>query len=352
MSLELTDYIGLKNCHIVYPNSDPSIPESGIYINQLPGMSTELADKIANSEEINFKGVWDNVQANALMRFKDDVINKLYDSVKFNSIIYQTRKILKSQINQLIKVDKSPVYSGIYQQVPESKYAEYRLNGAWVYSYQTVDTVFKVWDLNDGSILFTKNVSLIPGLNYIEIKKVFPLKYRILELFMGVDTTNFDSISTLNDYYYWYTSDWACAAQSSFGYGAVRGVFMFYPGTYDANLPFQFSNIKRTGLGRGVTVDAEIRCSIEQFLYDNREYLSGALLYLMGAEMLFHKLASPRLNFYTASNLEQTAYTREEFERRYKSQLARTLNAIPLDGEGICFSCEETFKVATKSMMP
>jgi len=127
---------------------------------------------------------------------------------------------------------------------------------------------------------------------------------------------------------------------------------MFYPGTYDANLPFQFSNIKRTGLGRGVTVDAEIRCSIEQFLYDNREYLSGALLYLMGAEMLFHKLASPRLNFYTASNLEQTAYTREEFERRYKSQLARTLNAIPLDGEGICFSCEETFKVATKSMMP
>jgi hypothetical protein len=355
MSLDLTNYIGLQNCNIRYPNADSSgngSPESGLYINQLPGMSTELADKIASSEEINFKGVWDKVQANAIMRFKDDVINKLFDSVKFNSIIYQTRKLLKSQVNQLIQVDRSPIYTGIYQQVPESKYAEYKLNGVYVYSYQTVSTTFKVWDVNDGVILYTKAIDLVPGLNYISISQTFELKYRILELFMGVDTTNFDSIQTLNDYYYWYTSDWACAAQSTFGYGAVRGVFMFYPSTYDPNLPFQFSNIVRTGLGRGITVDAEIRCSIDQFLSDNREFLKSSFLYLLGSEMLFHKLASPRLNFYTASNLEQTAYTREEFERRYKSQLSRTLDAIPLEGEGICFSCEETFKVATKYPMP
>lgn len=346
MSLDLTNYIGLKNCNL--PD-----PESGIYLNQLPGMSTELADKIAKAEEINFVGVWENVQANAFMRFKDDVINQMYDYVKFNSIIYQTRKLLKSQVNQTIQVDKSPVFTGVYQQVPESKYTEYRLNGIWVYAKQAVNSVpVKVWDVNDGTVLYSTTADLSIGLNYIEIKKVFNLKYRILELFFGIDTTNFDSIQTLNDFYYWYNQDAACAAQATFGYGAVRGVFMFYPATYDPGTTLQYSNIIKTGIGRGVTVDAEIRCSIDQFLYDNREFLKTSLLYLLGAEMLLHKLASPRLNFYTASNLEQTEQTRQIFEQRYKSNLKRCLDSIPLDGESLCFSCEEAANVSTKSMMP
>jgi hypothetical protein len=345
MSLDLTNYIGLKNCNL-------PTPESGLYINQLPGMSTELVDKIANSEEINFAGVWSDVQANAFLRLKDDVINTLYEYIKFNSIIYQTRRLLKSQVNQLIKIDKSPVYTGIYQMVPESKYTEYRLNGLWVYSYQTITTTAKVWDVNDGVELYSQSVDLVPGLNYVEIKQVFPMKYRIQEFFIGVDTTNFDSIQTLNDFYYWYTADLACAMQSTFGYGAIRGVFQFYPATYDPNTTLQLSNINKTGLGKGVTVDAEIRCSVDQFIYDNREFLKTSLLYLLGAEMLLHKQASPRLNFYTASNLEQTENTRLIFEDRYKSNLKRALNAIPLNGESLCFDCEETFKVTTKSQLP
>lgn len=352
MSLDLTNYIGLKNCNINYSTPD-NAPASGIYINELPGMTTELADKIANSEETNFVGVWENVQKNAFRRLKDDVINNMYDYIKFNSIIYQTRRLLKSQINTLIQVNKSPVYTGIYQMCPESKYAEYRLNGLWVYSFQNaIDTTVKVWDINDGEELYSKDVTLSQGLNYIELNQVFPMKYRILEFFIGIDTTDFDSIQTLNDFYYWYTNDWACAAQNTFGYGAVRGIFQFYPATYDTNLPTQFSNIIRTGIGKGVTVDAEIRCSIDQFLFDNREFLKNALLYLLGAEMLLHKLASPRLNFYTASNLEQTEATRQIFEQRYKSNLTRILNSIPMDGESICFSCEETFKVATQGSLP
>jgi hypothetical protein len=345
MSLDLTNYIGLKNCNLPEPGS-------GDYINELPGMSTELVDKIANSEQINFAGVWVDVQKNAFRRLKDDTINLMYEYIKFNSIIYQTRRLLKSQVNQLIQVDRSPVYAGIYQQVPESRYAEYRLNGAWVYSYQAVSTTFKVWDVNDGTEIHTQSVALTVGLNYIEIGEVIPMRYRIIELFMGIDTTNFDSIQTLNDYYYWYTSDWACAAQSTFGYGAVRGVFMFYPATYNPNEDLQLSNIIKTGIGRGVTVDAEIRCSIDQFLYDNREFLKSSLLYLLGAEMLLHKLASPRLNFYTASNLEQTNETRKVFEGRYMSNLKRALNTIPLDGESICFTCDETFHVTTRSHIP
>jgi hypothetical protein len=345
MSVDLTNYIGLKNCNLL-------VPESGDYINELPGMSTELVDKIANSEQINFAGVWADVQKNAFRRFKDDTINLMYEYIKFNSIIYQTRRLVKSQINALIPVLRSPLYAGVYQMCPESKYSEYRLNGAWVYSSQTITTTLKVWDVNDGSVIYTASADLIPGLNYVSIKQIIPLKYRILEMFIGIDVSNFDSIQTLNDYYYWYDSDMACAAQGSFGYGAQRGFFQFYPATFDSNNVMQYSNIIKSGIGRGITVDAEIRCSIDQFLYDNREILGSALLYLLAAEMLLHKRSSPRLNFYTASNLEQTEETRLLFEDRYRSNLKRALNTIPLTGESLCFDCEETFKVATKSMMP
>lgn len=344
--LDLTNYIGLKNCTL--PD-----PESGLYVNDLPGMSTELVDKIANSEQINFSGVWASVQKRALLRLSNDVTSQLYEWVKLNQIIYQTRRLLKSQPNGVIIIAMEPLYAGIYQMVPESKYAEFRLNDMYIYSFQTVTTTLKVWDMNDGSEIYTKSIDLVPGLNHItQIGLVVPLKYRIMELFIGVDVSGFDSIQTLNDYYYWYTSDAACAAQTSYGYGTMRGVFQFMPATYDPNLPMQLSNLIRGGIGRGVCMGAEIRCSVEQFIYDNRQVLSQALLYLMGAEILLEKIGSPRLNYFTSSNLESTEMMRQMFENRYKSNLKSSLNIIPLNGESICFDCEETFQVATKVMMP
>jgi hypothetical protein len=344
MSTSLINYIGLKNCNL-------PTPESGDYLNELPGMSTELVDKIANSEQINFSGVWADVQKNSFRRLRDTAINLMYEYIKFNSIVYQTRRLVKSQVNQLIPVLRSPVYAGVYQMVPESKYSEYRLNGVWVYSSQIVTTTVKVWDVNDGTELYSSSVDLIIGLNYVTIGEVFELKYRVLELFIGVDVTNFDTIQTLNDYYNWYDSDMACAAMACGG-GGQRGFFQFYPATYSTGTTLQYSNIIKSGIGRGITVDAEIRCSIDQFLYDNREILKSAILYLLAAEMLLYKVNSPRMNFFTATNLEQTEETRLLFENRFLSNLKRSLNTIPLTGESLCFSCEETFKVTTRSQMP
>ena len=70
------DYIGLSFCAGVYES-----PASGIYINSLPGISIESIDKTADQEQINYLGVWTDVQTNALAQFRIDVIaeiNKCY----------------------------------------------------------------------------------------------------------------------------------------------------------------------------------------------------------------------------------------------------------------------------------
>lgn len=66
----LVDYIGLKVC-------GDETSGSGQFINSLPGISLESVDKIADKEQITYKGVWTDVQTEAANRFYTDVVNEL-----------------------------------------------------------------------------------------------------------------------------------------------------------------------------------------------------------------------------------------------------------------------------------
>lgn len=73
------DYIGLSYCGGVYEQ-----PDSGIYLNSLPGISIESIDKIADSEQVTYKGVWSDVQNSAVAQFRIDVIAELNKCFKLN----------------------------------------------------------------------------------------------------------------------------------------------------------------------------------------------------------------------------------------------------------------------------
>lgn len=73
------DYIGLSLCGGVY-----TAPASGVYINSLPGLSLESIDKVADQEQINYLGVWDDVQTNALQQFRLDIITEMQKCYSLN----------------------------------------------------------------------------------------------------------------------------------------------------------------------------------------------------------------------------------------------------------------------------
>ena len=89
------DYIGLSSCAGAY-----EAPASGIYINSLPGLNLKSIEKIATAEQVNYLGVWDDVQANAVAQFKVDVIseiNKCYQldcDCDYEALICENIKIL------------------------------------------------------------------------------------------------------------------------------------------------------------------------------------------------------------------------------------------------------------------
>ncbi len=328
----LTNYIGIKSCGL--PD-----PKSGLWINDLPGMSNELLDNIANSEAVNFLGVFNKIQKRSILRFKTDVINIMAEKVTMKETVYQTRRLVKSTVNEIV-IPKKAEWRGIYIMLPESKYSEFRHNETYMYSLQAGKSTLKVWDLNDGKELHSQEVDIVVGYNSFDVSKIFNLTYRVQEFFIGVDCTDFDTIQTLPDYYYWYNTDYSCAYDCNTG-GYSRGYFQMYAGILPVGSEVIFKNIYKTGLGYGVAIGAEIGCSIDQFICDNKRSLQTALLYLYGAETLMEKIGSPRMNFFTASNLEATDELRSDFENRYIGNLKRSLKSIPFEGDNICFDCEE-----------
>ncbi len=69
----LKDYIGIQGCGAPVPLAPPgetlSDVFSGLYINQLPGVSLKSIEKLADEEQQNYLGVWADIQRRALLKF-------------------------------------------------------------------------------------------------------------------------------------------------------------------------------------------------------------------------------------------------------------------------------------------
>ena len=74
------DYIGLSLCAGAY-----TAPASGIYLNSLPGLNIESIDKVADQEQVNYIGVWQDAQANALQQFRLDILTGIQGCYKIDT---------------------------------------------------------------------------------------------------------------------------------------------------------------------------------------------------------------------------------------------------------------------------
>lgn len=72
------DSVGLQFCQ------GSETPVSGLYLNSLPGISIESIDKIADSEQITYLGVFEDVQTNAKAQFRLDIMTELHKCYRLN----------------------------------------------------------------------------------------------------------------------------------------------------------------------------------------------------------------------------------------------------------------------------
>jgi len=340
----LFNWVGIEHCSL-------GVSGSGAYINDLAGIYTEQAQKIASKEEINFLNIFNKVQKRAFVRIESDVVAQLSTAVKFNEIICQTKK-LQPRYNDIVVVGSAAEYRGLYIQSPQSKYSVINVKAIYIYSSETTDKVtnIKIFDLNDGKELFTQEITVEPGLNTFDLDEDLLLRYKILQVFVGIDCTDIATIETDSVYFDWYDHE-ECVFQGNFS-PEREAYFYLSAATLLVSETALYDNIKLSGLGKGVTIDADISCSAEQFICENKKRFTDALTYVLGAEMIGQALGSPNVNKFTINNPDQLIYFRDDYESKYKSAIKRAINAIPLHGEGECFNCEPIQNITTQGNMP
>jgi len=76
----LDNYIGLRGC-------GSTTPPSGLYVNDLPGMSLENLVTLTNTDEPTYTDIWTMVQTRAQQRFSLDVREAMGKHYKLNSLM-------------------------------------------------------------------------------------------------------------------------------------------------------------------------------------------------------------------------------------------------------------------------
>lgn len=358
----LKDYIGLRHC-------SQEEPESGLYVNNLPGMSTELVDKIANSEQVNLVGVWEDVQATAIPRFVQDFQKYLFEEAKtgFNKTLYSTQRLKKPRNYELL--DKEAIYRGVYVYIPVSRFVKFDLKSVQIFvkdvdggSFDSgfdegfeidssdLNAQIRIYDLQNEKLVHTEEVVLQQGINTFDLNLEFSPSTEAIELFVCIDSTKITSIKTTDNLYGWYDGD--CTYHHSWGWDDQA---VIYPATMSLESLPVYENIGLPGIGQGVSIESTITCSIEQFLCENRKYMKTALQYLLGSQMLLQKLASnigSRVNYFTSGNLEQTQNTRNLFEIEYFKAMKNAVRSLNIPDSGVCFACDENAQSFSSMMTP
>lgn len=332
----LTDYIGIKY-------TDAPTPVSGLYINSLPGISTEFIDAVADCEQADYLGMWEDVQDRAYLPFKTNIISLMASKAKFEQELYQTKRF--SALNKSIElIPASAEWRGCFVRLPESKYSTLYIKNLIIYSDTVVTTYLRVYDTQDGSQLYEQEIDLVQGVNSISVEQVFAQNFGMVEIFIAVDCTSVDTIKTSQPQYIgFYSAGCAC---SGLEYPEIIPATLIY-GTNPI-----LDNIERSGLGTGVWIDASIVCSIDEFICQNKKILAAAWLYLLGAEVLQEKISGYNLNYFSSSNLEQTKDTQKTFYKTYSEMLNNALDGISILGDKICFNCFEVQGYKTGYSLP
>lgn len=332
MSLDcLKDHIGVEGCITTTPNS-------GIFINQLPGIGLEMIDKLADEQQIDFNGVWDDVQERAIRRFKTDINSEFKERYKLKNI---TQSIdLEREIDTASTTPVAAEYRGFTLELDrtDDNFAYSNLETIYIqtlslYFTSTNATTIKVFDILTGTELFSQAVPApsVIGWTTINIYQTFTQR----RLFVAYDATlltgvNFDVTDLRNGIN---SSQTGCTVVCfSCGGGGVSGT------NRNAELRAGQATIAATIVEDDITFGDDlfglsgiwsVICSFDGFVCNNKDSFTTALWYLLGIELMTERLYTSRLNEFTAYDRNKANELLRLFTRKYNGQV------INEDGEVI-----------------
>lgn len=333
----LIDYIGVNACGV-------QEPESGLYINQLPGITLKSIDSIANEEQVTWAKVWEDVQARSARRFELYVnkifaarykLNKLVKSVCLNSTDYETDPVtIEGKWNGFtIKMDE--VDSNLI-----SAFKTIFIPSVNLYAQAAdADYSIKVFDMNTGATLYDSGdlTSTAIGWKEHKINQHFYSNW----IFVAYKASDFTSLKLE-------------VAETTNGNACPCLVCddctVTVQGAYSDSLEDP-TNITTGTNSFGITGCFNVACSFYSLVCRNKELFSGPWMCLLGSELMTERIYSERMNRFTTIGKKEAEELKDLFFKDFEDQVKEAIAGIQLDDNDCCLSCNPGEVNQEKSVM-
>ena len=323
----LQDYIGLRGC-------GTTTPPSGLYINDLPGISLKQMVRLTNEEEATYLDLWNMIQRRGQNRFTLDVRQEMGKHYKMKSLMQGIN--LGNVIGSAVSTTND--YQGFsielidtpdFQFIP-SPLASIHIQDLHFYAEpgQAILTVdLHVKDINSGQILWNENVNVVDGWNTIPVNTTFHNNYAFnsWQLAVYADTLTLPQVVEM-DLPYGHTIPGCCDVR-------VQGI------VFNGTDPVTY-----TSSTSGLSGTFSIVCNWNALICQNKEVFSRAYWYLLGIELLTEQLYSTKLNQFTTVNLERCKMLREEYQVEYMKALEQIAGGFKLSCD-CCIECSEPVQI-------
>lgn len=319
----LTDYIGLRGC-------GAAVPPSGLYVNDLSGISLKQLVNLTNEEETTYLGLWNMIQSRAQQRFSLDVreamgkhyrMRSMLQGVNIGNQIGEAGALPSELMGFSIELTESSDYQYVPSPLASIHVQELRFYASDAMTQQT----FQIWDISTGQMLFQTQVDTVLGWNTIPVNTTFHNNYAVNSWRIAC----FHFVTDVSAAYsleppYSHTIPGCCDVR-------VRGAVGATPFVSD---PY----INYTSNTYGLSGTFSIVCSWDAVICQNKTLFSRAFWYLTGIELLTETLYSTKLNLFTTVNLQRIEKLREEYQVEYMKSLEQVAGGFDLSCD-CCIDC-------------
>lgn len=326
----LSELIGIKKaCTDVEPLT-------GLYVNDLPGMSLKIADAAANSEKTNGITLIQDRIAFAEKYLSNDIRNFMQDKFVINSVLEQTTLGIYKTDNGTIA--SSNKLRGIKIIVREDPFLNINISRIGLRIDDAVATNVLIYDLYKNELLYTLPITTVADeITYIEINKKIPTNKQRRALFICIDANVADQYDA--SVYDGSTGCLSCHKDQYLSYATS--------GTLDSALSKTESNFVASSSTGGLTVDYTIECDLDNYICSLGTTLAWSLLYKTGHLIMQELMHSQQLNTIVMIDSGKN----KELLEYYEAEYIKSLNQITFNiktPKDICFQCAPKIRKVTQ----
>jgi hypothetical protein len=328
----LDNLIGIDN------QCTPTIPSSGLYIQNLPGITLKIANAANNEETVSGVKLLEDIITFSQNKILNQVRNHLASKIQIASVLENdTVGYYKENLRSVAL--EAGKYKGIKVRIDKYPSLDFFISKIYLNLAQSVTTNILVIDLMTGTVLDTLPITTVANIpTAILVNKSYPSNKQRTSLLIAIDSgvsNTFEaSMSNSIDCY-------SCSGEYSNRFVSFTGAKI------DKTSQKIDSNVSSNTGTSGLSIEYSLNCSVESFICNMAGNLAWPMLYDVGAELMRRLKYTTRLNSIVVVNAKNNDELRTEFENEFMSSLGALLDNIKMPND-ICFKCNSKIRKVTQ----